>query len=424
MTYLILYIDYENKYTGMKLFEQTKHMNNNIIKTICLFSIYVISILSVTVKAQCHGDTIDIHWPEYISLDNYLIPFTQADTIVNEIILPIKNGSEQPFAQLLYPTEKILSIKDVYLEKEYTNGEDWIINGRKIIIPNNSKIPYLNNNELLFSKEKKGVSLPSKKEGSFVLFSEGQLFPSYQLSVTYIPNRKESNLSYPKTMGWKNDNNIEKTSLKLKKGHPLKIIFYGNSIEVGGNSSGFKGVKPYMPNWTQLVVYNLRKSFSSTISFKNKSVGGKTAKWGLENAQDLVANENPDLVVIAFGMNDGTAKVPPLDFISQIKGIMKTTRLRNPECEFIVVTPMLANPLSIHSQIQEDFRYPIWELSSKGVAIADVTVWHKWLLEHKSYQDMTGNNINHPNDYLARWYAHIVSEILIPEKTIIQQHTK
>ena len=30
---------------------------------------------------------------------------------------------------------------------------------------------------------------------------------------------------------------------------------------------------------------------------------------------------------------------------------------------------------------------------------------------------LTGNNINHPNDYLAQWYAHIVSEILIPERT-------
>ena len=381
--------------------------------------IYVASSLSITMNGQCHSDTIDLHWPKYISLDDYLIPFTQTDTIVNEIILPIKNGDEKPFAQLLFFPERILSIKDVYLEKEYYIGEDCIINGRNIILPDNSKIPYLKDSEVLLKNEKKGMSLPSKKEDLFVLFSEGDLFPSYQLSVTYIPNRIDSSYSFPKTMDEKNKGNLNKTISKLEKGQPIKVLFYGNSIEVGGNSSGFKNVKPFMPNWTQLVVHNLRKNFHSTVTYKNKSVGGKTAKWGLENADDLVASEKPDLVVIAFGMNDGTLKVSVFDFINQIKGIMKIVKQKNPACDFILVSPMLANPLAVHSQIQEDYRYPLWELSQDGVAIADITVWHKWLLKHKSYQDMTGNNINHPNDYLVRWYAHIVSEILIPEKNIL-----
>ena len=394
-------------------------MINSVIKTFLMCVIYVASSLSMTMNGQYHSDTIDLHWPKYISLDDYLIPFTQTDTIINEIILPIKDGDEKPFAQLLFSPEKILSIKDVYLEKEYYIGENWIINGRKIILPDNSKIPYLKDSELHSINEKKGMSLPSKKEDHFVLFSEGNLFPSYQLSVTYIPNRIDSSFSFPKTMVKKNNGNLNKTISKLEKGQSIKILFYGNSIEVGGNSSGFKNVKPYMPNWTQLVVHNLRKKFHSTITYKNQSVGGKTANWGLKNADDLVASENPDLVVIAFGMNDGTQKVPVFDFINQIKGIMKIVNLKNPDCDFILVSPMLANPLSVHSQIQEDYRYPLWELSQDGVAIADITVWHKWLLKHKFYQDMTGNNINHPNDYLARWYAHIVSEILIPEKNIL-----
>lgn len=369
--------------------------------------------------AQNQVDTIYKHWPNYISLNSYLTPFTKADTIVNEIILPIKYGDEKPFAQLLFPVEKILSIKDVYLDKEYKVGEDWVLNGRKLILPNNSKIPYLEDSELLFRNEKKETSLPSKKEGYYVLFSEGQLFPSFQLSVTYVPDRSNYNPLFPKVFDSKSNTRLERTHTKLKKGEPLKIIFYGNSIEVGGNSSGFIGVSPFMPNWTELIVYNLRNSFSSSISYTNKSLGGMTAKWGEENANERVALLNPDLVVIAFGMNDGSGKVPISDFVDQLKGIMKKVRLKNPKCEFILVTPMLANPLAIHSQIQEEYRLPIWSLAKEGVTVADVTVWHKWLLSHKSYQDMTGNNINHPNDYLARWYAHIVSELLIPEKQIL-----
>lgn len=419
-------------------------MNNNSKKVFLiigcsLFSLLYVSLFACTEASNTHDiiipvqpenadsteiaqnpvDTIYKHWPNYISLDSYLTPFTKADTIVNEIVLPIKYGDEKPFAQLLFPVKKILSIKDVYLDKEYKVGKDWVVDGRKLILPNISKIPYLIDSELLFRNEKKGISLPSKKEGYYVLFSEGLLFPSYQLSVTYVPDRSDYNPLFPKVFNSKLNTRLVRTNTKLQKGEPLKIVFYGNSIEVGGNSSGFLGVSPFMPNWTELIVYNLRNSFSSSISYTNNSVGGMTAKWGEENTDERVTSLNPDLAVIAFGMNDGSGKVPVSDFIDQLKGIMKKVRLKSPECEFILVTPMLANPLAIHSQIQEEYRLPIWSLANKGVSVADVTVWHKWLLSHKSYQDMTGNNINHPNDYLARWYAHIVSELLISEKQIL-----
>lgn len=374
---------------------------------------------SSNLNAQNRVDTICQHWPKCISLDSYLIPFTKADTIINEIILPIRIGGTIPKAKLLFTAKKVLSVKDVYLNKEFYQDKDWTVNGRDFYLANHSNIPFMNDGELIFTNQKESLSLPSKKEGLYVLFSEGELFPSYQLSVTYVPDKSIIDLSFPDIIDPKPLVRLEGTHEKLRKGQPLNIVFYGNSIEVGGNSSGFRGVSPYMPNWTQLVVYNLRSNYSSSISYTNSSVGGMTARWGEENADERVALLNPDLVVIAFGMNDGTGKVPVSDFISQLKGIMKTVHFKNPMCEFILVTPMLANPMAIHSQIQEEYRLPIWSLAKSGVSIADVTIWHKWLLDYKSYQDMTGNNINHPNDYLARWYAHIVSELLIPDKKIL-----
>jgi len=357
------------------------------------------------------ADTIELHWPKYISLRDYLKPFIQADTIVNEIILPMENAETTPRARILFPAKKILSIKDVYLEKEYYEHKDWEVRRREIVLTKNSLIPFLHENDLLFKEERVGFSQPAKESSHYVLFSEGALFPSYQLAVTYIPDR--TNSSFPSILGQK-ENSLSGTLGKLKRGEPLKIVFYGNSIEAGGNSSGYLGVKPYMPNWPQLVIYNLRMNYLSEISYKNQSKGGMMAKWGMENADERVANENPDLVVIAFGMNDGTFSVPVNDFISQIEEIMRIAKVRNPMCEFLLVTPMLANPMAIQSKMQEDYRQPLWKLANEHVAIADVTNWHKWLLDYKSYQDMTGNNINHPNDYLARWYAHLVSAILIP----------
>src|SRR5690606_4271832 len=174
-------------------------------------------------------------------------------------------------------------------------------------------------------------------------------------------------------------------------------------------SSGVQHVPPYMPNWTELFIYRLRKHFGGPISYSNMAVGGKTAAWGAEEAESRVCAHDPDLVVIGFGMNDGTARVAPDRFVEQIVSIMDQVRRRRPACEFIVITPVLANPDAIHHQIQAEYRQPLLALSKTGVAVADITYWHRWLLTHKSYQDMTGNNINHPNDYLARWYAQVLS---------------
>ena len=48
------------------------------------------------------------------------------------------------------------------------------------------------------------------------------------------------------------------------------------------------------------------------------------------------------------------------------------------------------------------------------LAVADLTQMHAdLLLAGKRYRDMTGNNINHPNDYLIRVYAQVILKTLI-----------
>ena len=49
----------------------------------------------------------------------------------------------------------------------------------------------------------------------------------------------------------------------------------------------------------------------------------------------------------------------------------------------------------------------------QGIALADVRSIHKRLLEKKRFIDMTGNNVNHPNDFLIRVYAQYLLKNLI-----------
>lgn len=339
-----------------------------------------------------------------------LIPFWKTDTIYNEIIQPIKDESSLPLGNLLFQAKKVISVTDGYQKKEYQKGKDWKYKMGKIVIPKGSEIPYFNQEDLIYSDKKEGISMKSSLPDKYILFSENGLLQSRQLAVTYVKKKQSE---------WKVEiQNIAKsqlvlTLLKLRKGKPVKIVFFGDSIETGANSSSTLNQSPFLPTWPELIVFNLRNTYPGVIEYSNKSKGGMKASWGVENVDKLVNPENPDLVIVGFGMNDGSAGVNPTKFTYQIQSIVNSIKRENPQCEFILITPMIPNPVAIQSGIQKKYRDPIFGLQKKGIAIADLTSVHEEFLHHKSYQDMTGNNVNHPNDYLARWYAQVISALLI-----------
>ena len=75
---------------------------------------------------------------------------------------------------------------------------------------------------------------------------------------------------------------------------------------------------------------------------------------------------------------------------------------------------MLANPLAaLQCARQEEYEPVILGMEKEGVAVANVTEVHRHLMTIKRYWDMTGNNVNHPNDFLARLYAQTLLATLV-----------
>jgi lysophospholipase L1-like esterase len=361
-------------------------------------------------SAAQDNKTANLAWARYVNLKDYLKPFWKADTIYSEAVQPIKHGKKAPEGRLLFSAGNIISVKDTYLQREYKRGKDWKYKNGKIVLTRKSAIPYFTKEELFFSDKKDGVSMESNTEKHYVLFSEGGLLQSKQLSVTYI---RASQSQWEGKVPLYAEKQLPNILSKLKTGTPVNILFYGNSIEAGANSSATINKPPFLPTWPEMIINNLRNNYAGPVHYKNKSKGGMLASWGVENAVALLNTEKPDLVVIGFGMNDGTFKIAPNVFVQQVKDIMQQVKTAHPSCEFIVVTPMLANPDAVQSKIQKEYQQPLLNLKDTGIAIADMTAIHEELLRHKAYQDMTGDNVNHPNDYLARWYAQVVSALLI-----------
>ena len=50
---------------------------------------------------------------------------------------------------------------------------------------------------------------------------------------------------------------------------------------------------------------------------------------------------------------------------------------------------------------------------TSGTALVPMTEIHQYLLTKKRYDDMNGNGVNHPNDFLARIYGQAVCQTLI-----------
>ena len=160
-----------------------------------------------------------------------------------------------------------------------------------------------------------------------------------------------------------------------------------------------------------MLVESLKNKYHSDISFENLSSGGKDSYWGAENINRLIADKNPNLVIIAFGMNDGTKGMSGAVFKRNIKKIINIISQKNSICEYILIAPMLPNEDWSSTTKQAEYRVALNELEREGCAIADVTSIHEYLLTRKRYIDMTGNHVNHPNDFMVRLYAQVIYEL-------------
>ena len=62
------------------------------------------------------------------------------------------------------------------------------------------------------------------------------------------------------------------------------------------------------------------------------------------------------------------------------------------------------------------YRDQLAKLCKPGIGLADMTsVWNEFFKRKKDH-DLTGNGVNHPNDFGHRVYAQILSALLVEQK--------
>lgn len=314
-------------------------------------------------------------------------------------------------AQLAFPAAEIFSVRtadrqrqfDLSGECQHSPGEDTLqfestdliepITDADLFLPLDSPNSY-----------KHRVGHPDQS----LLYRPGRWFHDHDVEVTYRRDVTRDPLSAVAVI----HGSLPKTMARLKAGEPLTLGISGDSISTGLDASVMKAAPPFQPGYPELVVAQLQVLFDSSISLKNRAVSGWSVANGVADLDALLA-EKPNLIIVAYGMND-VGRRDPKWFAEQTRTIIDRTKAANADIEIILVSPMLGNSEWIHTprEMFSLYRDELKSLVSPGVALADVTAVWTLLLQRKHDLDLTGNGLNHPNDFGHRLYAQTVLQLL------------
>lgn len=338
-----------------------------------------------------------------------LTPVWDTDIVYGESFTMYKDKNGEISAKFLYEPEEIIEVRSANLEILYEEGKDYIIKDGKLILPETTSIPFMEYEEV-FMKE----HLPNKcfaYPDGYLLFSEGHFFHDRQIAVTYRCKKGAWQGYIPTYKG----DILHKTIKRLTEDKSLKVVLFGDSISAGCNASSLYTVNPFQPKFGDLFAENLRRVYGANVVLKNPSVGGKDSVWAMDVLDEKVIAENPDLVIIAFGMNGGHS---PEVFESHIKNMVDRIKAANPETDIILVATSTPNPLLTDARAKFwTYQYLYGEMlrkfESDGIALLDIGALQKELHKNKRFIDTTGNNVNHPNDFFIRIHAQALSALII-----------
>lgn len=343
----------------------------------------------------------------------YTIPYWKGNSVYHESLTFINYANSKPKASLLFKPSEIISLRSSSLEIEYIEGKDFIVENNWIIVIEGSRIPVIVESDL-YTEE---ASFPSKScDKNYAYFSNGSLLEK-QISVTYKHSDKWDGY-IPQYCG----EMLPKTVSKLKNREPLKIAFIGDSITALGDISGSQNCKPFMPRYSEMVTERMRTLSGSNIEYINLAIGGTSSNKYLEDEdmKNQVHAFKPDLVFIAYGMNDG-GWLNSEKFTANISAIINDIKSKLPEAEFILISTVVPNKDACWANrspvyiFQDDYEKAMEKLEQKGICVARINTIYNYLERKKGFWSMTATGLNHPNDFTVRMYTHTILQMIFEE---------
>lgn len=284
-------------------------------------------------------------------IDKYTTPFWNGNVVYNEVVFPLSDpgGSAVPLSLMYEPTE-IISVKNYTLTETYTYGKDYTLENGKLVINPRGSI-----NRIHYSKIHPATNplnkpideyYPRHDGNGYEYWNESSEISMMNLVVTYIHNDTWDAPTPPSIA-----DDLPKTMSRLIHKEDLNIVVIGDSVSAGAKSSLQCGIAPFADAYPEMTAKALAKKFGNdNINLINKAIGGSTSDWSYERLNNTVIDHNPDLVIMAFGMNDSsvdTVGYSDAYFRSNIRGQINYIQDLLPECEILLLASVYGNPLHI-----------------------------------------------------------------------------
>ena len=251
-------------------------------------------------------------------------PIWEGNEVTNEAVLMLSQDGKPAMGTLMFKPMRILSVTDYGSTIQYQENVDFTVERRTVIRTPNSQIIQVTDADLLKGDLKWNV------------------VGGKQILVTY-----EHSDAWPGPVQAYVGEGLPNIIQKLSAHEPLKIVACGDSITFGIGSSRILKIPPFQPPWIELFTRELGKAWNDpAITLYNSSQSGADSKWAQSMAERMVASIDPDLVVIAFGQNDFW-RIPADAFASNISAVIESVRSVNPQAEFLLVSTMRFDPVSI-----------------------------------------------------------------------------
>ena len=368
-----------------------------------------------------------------------LSPIWEGNTVYDEFVMFLGKNDVVP---LLYPATEIISVKSTDGKTTFTEGVDYQLVDGKLIMPEGSNLTYIPE-ETYWAKGAYDVYTyrDGKEHITYAMGVNGMA--KYQVAVTY---RHESTIPVTVPDCSETFNNFIK---KLERGEDVTIIFNGDSITEGWDSSIRGSFAPNMPHWPALLThylayhygYTIKYAYApvegvfnypktkdvygdrGTITYVNTAVGGWQISHGFTNLDKYFFYFDEkfggcDLFFYAYGMNNQLTH--PSDFAFAVEKTIRKINEKCPDTPIVLVSSMLTNTESVGGvhflPKQEGELIKIRdELKAEGVMIevAPMTSVHTYMCSVKRFRDHSGNNMNHPGDYTQRVYAQVALQTIL-----------
>jgi len=335
-------------------------------------------------------------------------PAWSTPTVWRESSILLKMKPDGPaIARLGFFAAEIIDVSSADRQHRFQLGKDFTLSkdGLQLIFSNHGPVQVISVADLFVPRDTPNsyshrVGNPEQN----LLYRPGRWFHDHNIEVSYRRSGPASALGKSGT--------LPKTMALLKATKKLTIGVSGDSISTGLDASGMTKAYPFQPGYADLVAAQLRATFRNEIVLHNRAVSGWSVANGVTDLPKLLESK-PDLIIVAYGMNDVGRKDPKW-FGQRTREIIDRIRKELPDTEIILVSSMLGNAEWVHTprDMFGKYRDELKALTGEGIALADVTAVWELLLKNKHDLDLTGNGLNHPNDFGHRLYAQAILQLI------------